>query len=329
MFIDFIPKPVVLDVSLRDGGYLNNWMFDSLHIQTAIDGALNFGADIIEVGYIDDREGLPVASSWRPQQLELLNDVKKRVALSVMCRPTVSNPVEVISSRKDLIDIIRIPVDLRNTQLANRLADICEKFGLPVTFNLTSVSLYSLDEISKAYSSLSDNAVGTYIADSRGALVPDDIPSIIESLKKVRETVFGFHAHNNLGLAAQNTIKAVENGCSLIDGSLFGIGLGGRNLDLYDAVQIAKMFGRDMPEIHLPLNFDEVNLGVQAPGKELPVYRLSGERNFKMEWVMLMIEQLGIEETARIVAKLPRKEWFSYNEVEHFIEPEIWRKIVW
>lgn len=140
MFIDSFPKPVVVDVTLRDGGYLNNWQFSEANIRTAIVEASKMGADIIELGYLSDEEGLPVASSWKPEHLEAIQDIKQNVKFAAMCLPAVKNPELVVGSRKGLIDFIRIPVDLRNTPLANKLARICESYDMPYSFNLTGLS---------------------------------------------------------------------------------------------------------------------------------------------------------------------------------------------
>ena len=39
----------------------------------------------------------------------------------------------------------------------------------------------------------------------------------------------GFHGHNNLGIANNNTFKCLENGFSYLDGSFMGIGRGAGN----------------------------------------------------------------------------------------------------
>ena len=52
-----------------------------------------------------------------------------------------------------------------------------------------------------------------YIVDSLGSLNPNRIQKIFESIKKYYDGELGIHAHNNLNLALQNTIKAFD--CSV------------------------------------------------------------------------------------------------------------------
>lgn len=50
-----MPRIKILDCTLRDGGYVNNWNFDSKVVIEAIHGLSVAGVDIIEVGYLDEK----------------------------------------------------------------------------------------------------------------------------------------------------------------------------------------------------------------------------------------------------------------------------------
>jgi 4-hydroxy 2-oxovalerate aldolase len=326
---DQLSKPVLLDVTLRDGGYLNDWDFGWQHIRTAVTAAHSMGADIIEVGYLDNHPGLPLAASCPPRFLEQVDQLKGDSMIAGMMRPGVENPQDVLRERKSWIDLVRIPVDLRNVAPANRLSAVCEEYEVPFSFNLTSVSCYSLETIESVVTSLNKESSMIYIADSRGALYPEDVRSIVCAIKKQWGGAVGYHAHNNLGLAKENTEAALHSGCSLLDGSVAGIGLGGRNLNLRTAVDIAKNYRADLSGFHAGLDVSEKSLGVAEPGDEMDVYRLSGEKNIKMEWVQLMIEQLGISRTTDILGKVPRCSLFHHNELKPYIEKKYWDLIQW
>jgi len=322
-------KPIILDVTLRDGGYLNNWNFSVQHIHTAITAASGMGADIIEVGYLDDHPGLPLAASCPSRFLREIDQQAGSSMIAGMIRPSVKNPQLVLKRRKEFLDLVRIPVDLRNTAPAKQLSIICEENDVPFSFNLTSVSCYSLSDIEEAVKFLNENAAMIYIADSRGALKPEDVSSIVTAIKKQWTGAVGYHAHNNLGLAKENTEAAIESGCVLIDGSVSGIGLGGRNLNLKTAVEIAGEYRNDLPDHDTDYDVSELALGVAEPGEEMHLYYLSGEKNIKMEWVQLMIEQLGISTTTGILNKIPRCSLFDYNELKPHIEKKYWDLLQW
>ena len=46
----------VLDCTLRDGGYCNDWTFGKENIQTIVDGLMEANIDIIECGYISQKK---------------------------------------------------------------------------------------------------------------------------------------------------------------------------------------------------------------------------------------------------------------------------------
>lgn len=187
----------------------------------------------------------------------------------------------------------------------------------------------SVREICDALSSLSKGAAVIYLADSRGALIPEEVTDIIASVKKIWNGWVGFHAHDSLGLAKENTTTALSMGCKLIDGSLLGIGLGGRNLDLVEAIILAQMHREDIPELQLNNSLTESALGVPPNGDERAVYYLAAERNIKMEWIALMIDQLGVKRTRYAIEKVPKGNWFACEEIERFIDSKLWREIKW
>lgn len=327
--ISGLQVPVVLDVTLRDGGYLNNWNFNEQQIETAIHSAETMGADIIEIGYLDDKPGLPITASWPPELLNRLRKKRRNIIIAAMVRPSVERAVSVLSSRKEFIDLARIPVDLRNTEPANRLSEICDTLEIPYTFNLTSVTCYHLHEIEKAAGSLRKSARIFYIADSRGALLTEAVAGVVGAIKEHWAGPVGYHAHNNLGLAIKNTEEAINCGCSFIDGSICGIGLGGRNLNLKDALRIAGKQSYATHEDDIASEICEENLGVNPPADEMSLFTLSGERNIKMEWVQLMYEQLGLNATAQILQNIPYSNMFDYLELKPYIDNQTWQKIRW
>ena len=69
-----------------------------------------------------------------------------------------------------------------------------------------------------------------YFADSNGSLFPQKIKTIYERFTSSYSIPFGFHAHDNLGLAQANTIAAMSSGAHFIDASLAGMGKGTGNL---------------------------------------------------------------------------------------------------
>ena len=70
------------------------------------------------------------------------------------------------------------------------------------------------------------------LADSAGYLTEDGVKARISVLTEKLCIPVGFHAHNNLGLAIANSLAAISEGASYIDGSLRGLGAGAGNAQI-------------------------------------------------------------------------------------------------
>jgi 4-hydroxy-2-oxovalerate aldolase len=70
-----------------------------------------------------------------------------------------------------------------------------------------------------------------YVVDSAGAMTEPEARAGVRALRAAlgTETDVGFHAHNNLSLAVSNSIAAIEEGATQIDGSTCGLGAGAGN----------------------------------------------------------------------------------------------------
>jgi hypothetical protein len=79
----------------------------------------------------------------------------------------------------------------------------------------------------------------------------------------------------------------------------------------------------------LPDNVHAFDFGVPPPGDEMDMYMLTGQKNFKMEWAMMMDETIGREATCTIIRSLPDIVMFRPEELKAFVHEEIWNKLRW
>jgi 4-hydroxy-2-oxovalerate aldolase len=70
-----------------------------------------------------------------------------------------------------------------------------------------------------------------YVVDSAGALLVTETRERVRALRGALSdsVAVGFHAHNNLGLSVANTLAAIEEGATWVDGSSCGLGAGAGN----------------------------------------------------------------------------------------------------
>lgn len=94
--------------------------------------------------------------------------------------------------------------------------------------------------IIKALNAISDaNIFRIRLADSCGCALPDDCSRLISKVKKIWYKKIDFHAHNDCGLAAANSVSALSSGADSLSVTVNGIGERAGNTSLSDIASIA------------------------------------------------------------------------------------------
>lgn len=76
------------------------------------------------------------------------------------------------------------------------------------------------------------------LCDTNGGSLPSEVSDIITSVREKISTPVGIHAHNDCGLAVANSIVAVENGITQVQGTFNGYGERCGNADLVSVIPI-------------------------------------------------------------------------------------------
>lgn len=231
----------LLDCTLRDGGYINDWEFGHNSLLNVYKRIAESGVDIIETGFLDDRRPFDINRSIFPDT-ESINkiygviDKKAPMVIAMIDYGTCS--LDKIQPCKDsFIDGIRVIFKKHRMHKAMEFCRELKKLGYKVFSQLVSITSYNdddINEICKLVNDVKPYAVG--IVDTYGLLYPSDLLHYYEIMqKKVDEQInIGFHAHNNLQLAYANSITFIDRTNKyqkegskrtvVVDGTLFGMG---------------------------------------------------------------------------------------------------------
>ena len=88
-------------------------------------------------------------------------------------------------------------------------------------------------------------AHAVYVTDSAGALTIDGARDRVRALRAALQCEVGFHGHNNLSLAVANTLVAIEEGATWIDGAVRGFGAGAGNTATEVLAAVLDRMGRN------------------------------------------------------------------------------------
>jgi 4-hydroxy 2-oxovalerate aldolase len=225
----------LLDCTLRDGGNLNDWLFSAEDVATIVRSLDEAGVDIVEVGYRGgsgskqpDRAGEP--ASCRRSYLSGLPETV-RAQLAVMVVPSVCRLEQLEDLPGSGVSWVRVAAYPHGFDAALPYISALKSLGLNVSMNLMSVSYVSATEAALLARRARDKGADLfYVADSFGALRPDNVAEVVSALAEAVDCGIGFHGHNNLGLAFANAIAAMESGATHVDASLCGMARGAGNL---------------------------------------------------------------------------------------------------
>ncbi|MCM3724904.1 4-hydroxy 2-oxovalerate aldolase [Neobacillus bataviensis] len=231
----------LLDCTLRDGGYYNSWDFDVSMIQDYLKAMREISADFVELGlrgfskdgfkgacaYTTDRfiKNLIIPEGLRLGVMVNASDLLKHPdgmdqALSKLFVPALESPVS----------LVRIACHVHEFEKALPAANWLKNKGYMVGFNLMQIADRSDEEIKNLALAASHYPLDVlYFADSLGSLSPDETARIIRTIREAWNGPLGIHTHDNMGYALANSIRAVEEGVTWIDGTVTGMGRGPGN----------------------------------------------------------------------------------------------------
>ena len=233
----------VLDVTLRDGGCVNNFNFGQDYMQKILSAQELSGVDIIELGYIDEKNGTTQGrSQWAdvPSISNSLLKHKKSGVTYVAMMDYGKYNVDNIPPRLDsYIDGIRVAFHKKDrtkiVEIGEKIKDKgYELFIQPmITLRYTDVELLELIDLINTKLSF---AKGFYIVDSFGEMRPNDMSRVLNIVDHNLNPniLLGYHSHNNLQMSYSNACSMLQfptNRDIIIDCSIMGMGKGAGNLN--------------------------------------------------------------------------------------------------
>ena len=234
---------MILDCTLRDGGYYVDWDFDTLTVRKYLSAMAMAKVDIIEIGFrfLPSDKFLGAFAYSTDEYLKTIN-LPKDVHIAVMI-----NAAEIISDKqcdikkivnqlfskkeKSPVSIVRIAIHAKDIKHSYNIAYELKSLGYRVFINIMQINDIKDSEIVKIFSSIKKwNLVEViYFADSFGCMDMYRVEQIVKIISTVWLGALGIHAHDNKGLALSNTLKARECGVKYLDATLCGMGRGAGN----------------------------------------------------------------------------------------------------
>lgn len=324
-------KIKILDCTLRDGGYINDWNFKDYQIIKILNSLKTSNIDIIECGYLNDKKS-------KTQDTTLFKDtesVDKFInniddAQKVVMINHGDYDVQSLSHKeKTYIDGIRLAFHKEKLddalKEAKQIIDLGYNlyFQPMVTKNYTDLEFLSMiEEVNNL------NPYSFYIVDSFGSMTLDEFHKylILADSNLVRDIALGYHSHNNMQLAFSNAVRMCSVNLKreiIIDASIYGIGRGAGNLNTeLIANFLNKSYDKNYDTLPLLEIIDELlsSLMKKTPWGFSPAQFLSASYNCHPNYATYLINKntnhiVGIK---KVLEKLPNEKKSSFDKL--FIE---------
>ena len=234
------PDIKIVDCTLRDGGLVNNFEFSDAFVKDLYYTNIKAGVDYMECGYKASKEifNPDDFGKWKFCKEEdiraVVGDNNSGLKISVMADVGFADFKKDIINKKDsVIDMVRTAAYIPQIPASVEMIQDAHDKGYETTVNIMAISKVREEDLEEGLRILAESDVDyIYLVDSFGAFYPEQIRRLTDKYMNIAQAHgkrIGIHAHNNQQLAFANTIEALNNGASMLDATVSGMGRGAGN----------------------------------------------------------------------------------------------------
>jgi 2-isopropylmalate synthase len=164
------------------------------------------------------------------------SDIHLKYQFRVSREEALKRSVEMVRLAKSFVDDVEFsPMDATRTDISY----LCEVIEAVIEAGASTVNI--------------PDTVGYSIPNEFGAMIAE----IMKRVKDINKAVISVHCHNDLGLAASNSLAAVQNGAGQIECTINGIGERAGNCSMEEVV-MALRTRRDIFDADTGINTEEI-----------------------------------------------------------------------
>jgi len=238
-------KVILHDMCLRDGMHAKREQISvdqMVEAATAMDDA---GVPYIQVTHGAGLGGNSLQHGFalhtNEEYITSVASKMKKAKISVLLIPGLGTMRELQSAYDCGARSVHIATHCTEADTSPQHIAYARKLGMDTTGFLMMAHLNTVEGLAQQGKSMESYGAQTvYITDSAGYMLPNEVKARVHALRQVLkpETEIGFHGHHNLGMGIANSIAAIEEGATRIDGSIAGLGAGAGNtpLEVFAAV---------------------------------------------------------------------------------------------
>lgn len=243
------PKRVwITDSTLRDGSHAMSHQFTMSQVLSIVKGLDEAGVPFVEISHGDGLGGSSVQYGFSKEDerdhVEAAAAVINRSNLAVLLLPGIGTKEDLKEARANGAKMARIATHVTEADISAQHIGLAREMGMETVGFLMMSHMEPPRKIAEQGKLMeSYGAQCIYVVDSAGAMTEPMARERVRALRDAVQVEVGMHAHNNLGLSVANSIAAVEEGATRIDGCSCGLGAGAGNTPTEVLVAVLEKMG--------------------------------------------------------------------------------------
>lgn len=227
-------KVYITEVALRDGSHALAHQYTVEQVRQVAQALDEAGIPYIEVSHGDGLAGSSLQYGFsKTDEMRLIEaavEVCKQAKIAVLLLPGIGTMEELKEAAGLGVKMARIATHVTEADISAQHIGLAKDLGLEVVGFLMMAHMVPPEKLVEQAKLMESYGADTvYVVDSAGALLPHEVRERIKALRENLTINIGFHGHNNLSLAMANTLAAIEEGATRVDGSVRCLGAGAGN----------------------------------------------------------------------------------------------------
>lgn len=232
----------ILDCTLRDGGYYNNWDFEPVVVDAYLKSMAEANIDYVELGLRNfPKSDFLGAYAYTTEAHINSLDLPEGPTYGVMVDAktildselSIEDAIDAlfVPASQSKIDFVRIAGHFTEVEKSGPIVNYLNRRGYGVGYNLMQAggkpSQIIADKARQAKEWVGLDVL--YFADSIGNMDSAEVERIVKALRSEWSGPLGIHTHNNMGKGLNNTLAAKNIGVTWLDSTITGMGRGAGN----------------------------------------------------------------------------------------------------
>ncbi|MBD8588356.1 4-hydroxy-2-oxovalerate aldolase [Peribacillus simplex] len=239
---------LITEVALRDGSHAISHQYTVDQVLKVAKALNDANVPYIEVSHGDGLAGSSLQYGLsRTNEMELIEaavSVADKSKIAILLLPGIGTLHDLKEAANLGAKMARIATHVTEADVAQQHIAYAKELGMETVGFLMMAHMAPVEKLVEQAKLMESYGADTvYVVDSAGYLLPEQVRERIRALKQSVGTKVGFHGHNNLSLAMANTLVAIEEGATRIDGSVRCLGAGAGNTQTEVLVAVLERMG--------------------------------------------------------------------------------------